>query len=117
MILDQFWRRWMKDYVPILAPTLTRQATCQTIACDSIVLLVDPNLPRGQWLMGRIIRLFAGKDGIARVAEVKTNYGLMRKPLVKLIELQPVSTTETGGMLTIQSSKNVNEDGRQYSRT
>ncbi|KFD53967.1 hypothetical protein M513_05234 [Trichuris suis] len=96
-ILDRFWGRWMKEYVPTLAPTQNKDANQPTITRDSIVLVVDPNAPRGQWLMGKVVHLFPGKDGIPRVAEVQTQYGLKRRPLVKVLELLPISTLETGG--------------------
>ncbi|KFD44711.1 hypothetical protein M513_14412 [Trichuris suis] len=87
----------MKEYVPTLALTQNKDASQPTITRDSIVLVVDPNAPRGQWLMGKVVHLFPGKDGIPRAAEVQTQYGLKRRPLVKVLELLPISTLETGG--------------------
>uniref|UniRef100_A0A5S6Q4J4 Integrase catalytic domain-containing protein n=1 Tax=Trichuris muris TaxID=70415 RepID=A0A5S6Q4J4_TRIMR len=99
--LDRYWKRWMKEYVPTLAPGLNKGSDHANIAVDSVVLVVDPQAPRGRWLMGRVTRVFPGKDGTTRVAEVKTINGLMRRPLVKLLALPVVSQQETGGgMLT-----------------
>jgi hypothetical protein len=40
---------------------------------DDVVLIVQPNLPRGQWPLERILNTFPGKDGHNRVSS--TNWG------------------------------------------
>lgn len=38
----------------------------------SVVLLKDDNLPPLRWRMERVFKVTSGKDGVIRVAEVKT---------------------------------------------
>jgi hypothetical protein len=35
-----------------------------------VVLVINPNLPRGHWPLGRFIEVFPGKDGHVRIPKV-----------------------------------------------
>ena len=41
--------------------------------------------------LGRIVRVFPGHDNAVRSAEVKTKFGLMKRPVVKLALLEECS--------------------------
>ena len=49
-----------------------------------VVVLMESNLPRGKWPLGRMIDIFPGKDGIVRVVKVKKKDGLYVRPVAKL---------------------------------
>ncbi|KAK9694484.1 methyltransferase (DUF5641) [Popillia japonica] len=49
--------------------------------------LKDDNVPPLQWKMGRICQLHPGTDGIARVASVRTQNGVIRRAFSKLCPL------------------------------
>ena len=36
-----------------------------------MVLIADDNIPRGKWPLGRVLKVFPGRDGRVRTAEVK----------------------------------------------
>eukprot|EP00795_Rhopilema_esculentum_P014858 gene14858-5982_t len=40
---------------------------------DDIVLIVDENLPRNVWQMGRVLRLIRGADNVVRGETLKTS--------------------------------------------
>ncbi|UYV84533.1 hypothetical protein LAZ67_X002487 [Cordylochernes scorpioides] len=46
-----------------------------------------------KWLMGRVVEVYPGKDGVVRVVSLRTMAGVIKRPLVKLALLQgpPVS--------------------------
>ena len=46
------------------------------------VLVADPNLPRGQFKIGRVTKAIAGADGLVRVVEVRVYNGRGRSRLV-----------------------------------
>ena len=48
-----------------------------------VVLVVDDNSPRGQWLLGRVIKTFPGQEGKVRVAEIKTKNSTLTRPISK----------------------------------
>ena len=54
------------------------------IALDDIVLIVDTFLPRGQWPMGRVVKLYPDSVGVVRVVDVKSSNGILRRSISKL---------------------------------
>ena len=60
------------------------------LSLGDIALIVDDNAPRGHWTLCRVIEPIAGKDSIIRQANVRTTNGkILRRPVVKLIVLEP----------------------------
>ena len=93
-LTDQFWRRWMEEYVPSLIERRKWNRPNQHIQKDDLVLIVDQNTPRGLWPMGRVLNIYPGDDGVVRVAEVKTGTGLYTRPVTKLCLLLQSSPEE-----------------------
>ena len=58
------------------------------ISVNDLVILVDENVPRGHWLLGRVTKVFPGRDGLVRVAEVKTKTNIFKRPISKLCFLE-----------------------------
>ncbi|XP_063382133.1 uncharacterized protein LOC134668622 [Cydia fagiglandana] len=84
---EHFWTRWLKEYLPSLKPRRNNGRQYHNLKVDDVVLVVDPDLPRGVWPIGRIVEVFPGRDGIVRVADVATKGGLLRRPARKLARL------------------------------
>ena len=55
---------------------------------NDLVLLVEDNLPRGQWPLGRIVELFKGDDNRFRFVIVKTPRGEYHRPSAKICLLE-----------------------------
>ena len=72
---DQFWRRWKKEYVPLLIQ-LSKWRTVQRNICrGDLVLIIDDDAPRGKWRLGRVMTPVVSADGLVRSAEVATKKG------------------------------------------
>ena len=54
------------------------------ISTDSLVWLVDSSSPKGQYPLGRVVKLNIADDVGARSATTKTSNGPFTRPLVKL---------------------------------
>jgi len=52
-----------------------------------IVLVLEPNLPRGKWPLGRIVDTYLGKDGHFQVTKVQCGEKTVVRPIQKLIPL------------------------------
>ena len=87
---QQFWKRWSTDYLNELIQKSRWSDPKPNIEINTLVLIHEDNTPPMKWVLGRIIKVYPGKDGRVRVADVKTNKGLFRRPVHKLaILLKP----------------------------
>lgn len=60
----------------------------RNIAVDDIVLIINPNTPRGHWPVGRVIQVMPGSDGVVRNVIIKTGTGEYVRPVAKLCLLE-----------------------------
>ena len=56
-----------------------------------MVLIVDENIPRGQWRLGRVVLVHKAKDGHAQNEVIKTRSGHLTRPISKLCFLENFS--------------------------
>ena len=94
-LLMHFWRRWRNEYLVELREHFKREhpRKLDNINVNDVVLVADEKLPRIKWRVGRITKLFVGKDGSIRGAEVFTitdskQTSMLRRPINKLIPLE-----------------------------
>ena len=83
-----FWKRWIKEYLPILQYRNKWQKVKRNIAEGDIVLVVEQNIPRGEWPVGRFSKVNAGRDGLVRSAEVRTGRSNLLRLVHKLCLLE-----------------------------
>ncbi|XP_072400969.1 uncharacterized protein [Diabrotica undecimpunctata] len=85
---QRFWNRFSKEYISQLHQSYKwHHNSTNNIVPGSLVIIRDTNLPPCRWIMGRIIKLFPGKDGENRVAEIKTSNGLITRSTRHLFPL------------------------------
>ncbi|GFX66128.1 hypothetical protein TNCV_4102681 [Trichonephila clavipes] len=58
----------------------------QNLKEDDIVLIKEEG-PPGTWPMARVLQVHPGNDGLVRVATVKTQDSVFKRPVHKLIKL------------------------------
>lgn len=86
-IRHHFWLRWQKEYLAELQQrTKWRKGNAQLNIGD-MVLLAEDNTPPLNWRLGRVLQLFPGPDGVARVAEIKTTRGSVRRLFTRVCPL------------------------------
>ncbi|XP_045023683.1 uncharacterized protein LOC123468090 [Daphnia magna] len=83
-IVDQFWRRWMREYLPSLIERKKWEKSVRPLLVGDKVLIMDENNKRGEWLMGSIVAVHPSHDGVVRKATVKTANSVLIRPTVKL---------------------------------
>ena len=92
--LRKFWTVWSSDYLRSL-PLSVRQFRRQgKLAEGSVVLLRDENQPRQKWEMGVVTRLFPGRDGVTRSAEVRTCRGRKTRAVQRLHDLEVLESIQ-----------------------
>lgn len=65
----------------------------QNMKINTLLLLKEDCVPPLQWTLGRVIAVHPGKDGIVRVAIVKTSTGEFKRSIAKLCPL-PIENEE-----------------------
>ncbi|XP_049699136.2 uncharacterized protein LOC126055167 [Helicoverpa armigera] len=92
---QHFWERWSKEYISELQRRTkwANKSHNMDIKMGSLVVIKENNLPPFKWKMGRVINLFPGKDGVSRVADIRTATGTIRRASSTICPL-PVSTME-----------------------
>ena len=94
-LADQFWKRWRKEYVVNLKRRQKSITPSRNLATGDLVLLVDENLPRNQWRLGRVKEAMRSSDGLVRKVRVKTQAGTLIRPITKLCLLEGVTAEAT----------------------
>lgn len=94
VMLDRFWMRWIREYLPVIARQPKWFGEVKAINVGDLVIVVNEGV-RNSWIRGRIIRVYPGRDGRVRSADVQTSFGIMRRPATKLAVLDVARETVT----------------------
>lgn len=86
-IANQFWRRWVSEYLPTLTRRTKWFSNVNPVQIDDIVVIVDPNTKRNNWPLGKIVSVYPGRDGNVRSVQVKTATGVYDRPVSKIAKL------------------------------
>ncbi|KAH8315907.1 hypothetical protein KR074_001810, partial [Drosophila pseudoananassae] len=81
---QSFWSRWKEEYISLLQQRSKWRASGPALAPNDVVLVKDENLPPMKWPLARIMELIPGRDGIFRVAVIKTSSGVTKRAVTKL---------------------------------
>ncbi|XP_075162729.1 uncharacterized protein LOC142235359 [Haematobia irritans] len=82
-----FWKRWSREYLTSLQQRPKWTKITQNIELNDLVLVKEDNTPPAVWVTGRVTETFPGKDGLVRVARLRTSQGEMTRPITKLVKL------------------------------
>ncbi|XP_070535137.1 uncharacterized protein [Ptychodera flava] len=93
-LVDIFWKRWMKEYVPLLQERQKWLEIKRNLNAGDVVLIVDNTVPRNSWSMGRITEVMKDKKELVRFAEDKTIMATLRRLVDKLCVLLEANTIE-----------------------
>ena len=88
LLADLFWKRWVREYLPTLQIRGKWRKALPNLKRNALVLLVDDNVPRGHWNLGRVLEVYPGPDGMVRTVKVKTKDSVFIRPIQKLCLLE-----------------------------
>ncbi|KFD47304.1 hypothetical protein M514_11814 [Trichuris suis] len=78
ILVEQFWRRWIREYLPTLASSPEKKSITNQVKDGDVVFLVEGDNPRGTWPLGKIIKSYPGPDDAVRVVDVQCSPGIVR---------------------------------------
>ena len=82
-----FWEQWKKQYLPSLTQRRKWIKKTPNLQPGELVLL-DDDTHRKSWPLARVTKAVPGKDGVVRVAEIRTKDGSYTRPVARLLRLE-----------------------------
>ena len=87
-ITDQFWKRWLKEYIPELNRRQKWFDPKPNLSVGDMVLIVDSSVHRGSWPLAKVKEVNVGRDGLVRSARLLTKTSELVRPITKLVFLE-----------------------------
>jgi hypothetical protein len=91
-IVNQVWKQFMHEILPELASRSKWTQRLPDLKPGTVVLVIDPELPRGQWKIGLVLEVKISSDGVVRSGVVRVDgksYERPAKNLFPLVEENP----------------------------
>ncbi|KAI2642403.1 Protein translocase subunit SecA [Labeo rohita] len=85
VLTDQFWSSFIRHYLPALQARHKWHTDVSDISPGTTAMLVDPQLPRAMWLVGKVVKTFPGSDGHIRAVEIQVKNKTYTQPVARLI--------------------------------
>lgn len=97
VLADQFWKCFIRNYLPTLQTRSKwhKDSAQPPLQSGTIVMIVDPQLPRAHWPLGQITQVIPGQDGRVRTAVVKVKDKTYTRPVARLVALLAIRDTDT----------------------
>lgn len=83
-LANLFWKRWVREYLPLLQERQKWLKTHRNFAVGDVVLVVDDRISRGSWPLGRIVETMPDRLGHVRRVRVKTQTNVLDRPIHKV---------------------------------
>ena len=93
--MKKFWSVWSSDYLRGLPLAVRQFKRYGKLSEGSVVLLREEHRPRMKWELGVVTRLFPGRDGVPRSAEVRTCRGRKTRAVQRLHDLEVLNPVQT----------------------
>ncbi|XP_028411636.1 uncharacterized protein LOC114534738 [Dendronephthya gigantea] len=88
-LCNLFWRRWVREYLPLLQKRQKWNASKRNVAVNDIVMVLDDSKPRGVWPLARVLEVYRNKrDGLVRSVKLKTSSNELVRPVDKIVLLE-----------------------------
>lgn len=92
----RFWKKWLAEYLPDLCRRTKWYRPVASLTVGDLVLVCDSSVHRSKWPMGRITKVFPGRDLQVRAAEVRVKSGIIKRPACLLAKLD-IGVSESEG--------------------
>lgn len=83
-LTQDYWNNWSHEYLCRLQQRPKWKQPYENLRVGQLVIIKEDDVPHSQWIMGRILRTFPGKDDLVKCAEVKCKNTVLTRPIHKL---------------------------------
>ena len=87
-LADQFWRKWLRTYLPELQRRIKWTRTSPNLRVGDVVIILDEMTPRNLWPLARVTEVIHGRDGLVRTVKVRTKRTELVRPITKVVLLE-----------------------------
>ncbi|KRY73902.1 hypothetical protein T4B_5082 [Trichinella pseudospiralis] len=88
-LIAHFWKRWRSENIVSFCTQSKWRGDGTEPKAGDVVLIAEDDLNKGRWMMGRVLELFHGRDGVVRLVRLKMAKGEITRPTKKLRLLEP----------------------------
>lgn len=86
ILVDHFWSRFIGHYLPSLQERQKWQKDGKHLELNQVVFIVDPQLPRALWPVGKVTATYSGADGRIRTAAIKVKGRTYIRPVAHVAQ-------------------------------
>lgn len=83
-IADLFWKRWVREYLPLLQTRQKWSCVRRNFCPGDVVLVADSTAPRGSWMLARVIEAYPDSKGLVRSVRLQTKTSQLERPVSKI---------------------------------
>ena len=87
-LVRHVWKRWMKEYIPHIGSRKKWFSSQKNLKVGEVVVVIDADMARRDWKVGRIEQVYPGNDGLVRVVDVKVHGRTLRRPISVISPLE-----------------------------
>ncbi|CAL8088051.1 unnamed protein product [Calicophoron daubneyi] len=87
-IAKTFWKRWTKEYLPLLQVRQKWARPKRNFVEGDVVLVANEASTKNQWPLGRVVKAHVSEDGQTRMVEVRTAKGVLLRDVRRLCLLE-----------------------------
>ena len=81
-----FWTRWMREWLPGLNARHKWLQVQRDVQIGDVMLVISLDTSRGNWPLGRVIKVYPGEDGHVHVVKIQVRDGTLIRPVAKLCQ-------------------------------
>ena len=87
---NNLWKRWQREYLVALRErhSLVHKTPKYEVKVGDVVIVKTDSKNRGKWPLAIVEKLFPGPDGLSRAVRVKTEKGVLERPIQHLYTLE-----------------------------
>ena len=93
-IVKHFWDRWIREYLTTLQARTKWKKPQPNLQPGDVVVLKEDKTFTCHWPLAKVLQTYPGKDGLVRVAQVKTSTSVFKRPITKLALLHRDDSTD-----------------------
>ena len=88
-LVDHFWRRWVKEYLPMLVERPKWRRLRNDVKVGDLMLLEDATVARYSWPLARVTKVNLSRtDGLVRSVELRSQGKTFVRPITKVVSLE-----------------------------